>query len=462
MSGQRGNPEDSVMRLEAELRGWLAREADRPLPEGLMSAVAAPRSLVRQHGLRLTLPLAFATILLVVLLAAALTLGLMGVLPFVRGDCSRVTIDRVTSALADAPGYTYQAELTYDAQELASSTRTPPAEPFDIVEHRALLAGAYRAPDSWQLEILEGNDIRGLDVDGVPLLGMGYRSFIATGDRIWVQDLLLPRWGAPREHLVPFIESVHPNVLLTAVRGRPLGPLDASSGPFSWESTVGAGSCVLRGTDDDLATRSDGAAWHTIEIFLDPEVAIPERITTDLGNDSEGEDHLKVRFEYSIEPGTPTIEEPATAEGEVTAEEAEAAATLIGLTAPRVMANHVEGQLQGFVLLGEEGFLAMVVDSGGVSAYNGPGFGFDGVNVLVMDGAAEGSSDRPFIFVLVDEPRVARISIDVTGPATADFEVIVPGTGPFVAVSTLDPNTALNRWTAHDQAGREIPELSSD
>ncbi|HKO33311.1 MAG TPA: hypothetical protein VJY85_06160, partial [Candidatus Limnocylindria bacterium] len=436
--------------IEREVREWLAAEAAGPMPERLRSrvAVAQPPGTVGLFGLRR----GWALIVVMALLAALLvgtTLFALGLLPPSPAACTNLTIDRVRTAVAGSGGYSYRIEGTTLASTFDPGLVAESADPFNRANRSIILEGGYQAPDRWRLDSLAGSNALDHATTYVMAFEIGTPTILRVGDAIWVR-----RWATPA--LIPEppfagdLAALEPNAVLSmlgeedpVLNGRVPG-----AGALTWErGQLAEGGCTLRGT----------TTGRSVEVIVDPASARPLIAhTTAEWEGNEDQPPLDLRLTWSIDWQTPGIEAPVdVGPRPLTDEEAAAAAHELGLVDPSIVASATSGGAQAFVASDGDQHVFLSFQDGEPLTLSSGRWMFPEVR---LDGAASSAS---FLYLLVDDPRVARIEVDLS---SVEDRTVTVATQPFAQIIALPMGESrlpptLNRWAAFDAAGNELVDL---
>lgn len=268
-------------RIEARLRGWLATEADSiAMPDTLREAAAVARARRAPRGWSAGWPLSVPRQLLagvggLLVVVTGASLVLSGLLPIGRADCSRVSVDAVRAAAEAVDGYRY----TLVGSELQA--RPVPAQgdgEIAYVTSTFELAGSYRAPDAWSIEVIGYDDPDG----GVPpsvgfaLIMEQFDAYVFVDGRGWARPIGRDRFIRTEDGDPP-LEGVGRNRILDLLAGEPFR-FDPTGNPsyersLSWSVVPEASGCRLAST---LAggPQLPGTTWE-LDLLVDPETMLP-------------------------------------------------------------------------------------------------------------------------------------------------------------------------------------------
>ena len=439
-------------RIEREVRAWLAAEAAGPVPERLRSrvAVARPPVAVGPFGFRRGWALVVAVVLLAVLLVGA-GLFALGLLPPSPLACPDVTIDRVRAAIAASAGYSYRAEGTMLVNDIALPVRTPPADPLDHSERRIAFEGAYAAPSDWRITLLEGWDPQSLAPPELQLFINGASTLGVEGD-LWATRGASPVYLRPDTRFEAILREIQPNILLALAHGAD-AEIGFSGGDFEWQAAHGEGEfCRLRGVNARVAAL-DTEAEQTVTVDAHPDTGFPARVMTDITSGLDVPDPVERHLVWTVQTGRPTIATPADpGPRPLTPEEAAGLGQAFGIPEAQLVAEAHDGNGQ-VMLIGDSQREAELVYVGGAELQASVGEPSESVTAYVADDGAGAA----YLVITVTDPRVATVDVDLA--FVPDRQVTVASV-PAAFVYEVDPRVVVNRYTAFDADGNELPELS--
>ncbi len=264
-------------RIESQLRAWMAAEAETvTMPEGLRDAAAGARTRPAPRwrpGWSLSLPRpVLAGVATLAVVAAGASLVLSGVLPIGRADCSRVSVESVRAAAEAIEGYRY----TMVASELQSRPVLGESE-IGYATATFELAGAYRAPDAWSVNVLRYDD-----PDGPPPPSVGFAlvmnqfdAFVFVDGVGWARRIGSDRFV--RRPAAPALEGVGRSRILDLLAGEPFrfDPTGAPSYERALDWTVlstGSGCTLASIPVEDR--QLPGTTWK-LELEVDRESMLP-------------------------------------------------------------------------------------------------------------------------------------------------------------------------------------------
>jgi hypothetical protein len=450
--------------LERELRAWLAAEADATsLPTGLRERVgrleldATPSRAARwwRWPPRPAL-LGAVSGVLVAAIATGLLVG--GLLPIGRPDCSEVTFDRVLAAAEAVPGYRY----TMHGTELIgrpnfSGGRDNPT--FDYTTATFDVAGAYRAPDAWSLEVVDVEIPEGPAAPSslIWLINEEWDAYIHVQDADYARAPGASRYSRlppDRLNLGWFGPSRLTDLL---VGGQPIrmSPSDLLERQFTWSVTSTEDGCRLSATDPNLPDEP-GMAFVN-EFDVDPTTALPRSATHRLatpeipfasGSGAPRTEYTSTfTFDYSEVPDIrpPTDPERLAVDEGRARDDAMAAET--GLVTNSTSLGRgsselwvVRGTDAVAILLYEEGLLAStrIVSEA------------DDVVVEIVDG-----EEGRFLILVANDVRVSHVRVELT----ASDQVLLPGEAGEdrpLAVVDAEGRGDIVTWLAYDESDREL------
>ena len=442
--------------LERRLGDWLDEQAPRAVPPGLRSVLASlpAQTESTRRGFRSRWTVATALIVMVILLTAALTLSLLGLNPRPPADCSRVSFEGVRAALIGISGYSYELSGTELSDKLARPFETPPEDRYDHTEVAVAARGAYVAPGNWRFQVIDGPNQFGPlpPPESLPLFFAPGRSFVYVDGELWSQPWLTPFYVQPAHD--PFVATMGPNVLADLMVGTEWQDGGAAETPYAWEVSSDGDMCALHGTISGSAA-GDPAAVRSVELRIDPDTLLPSEVVSEWISRPPANTSiwLDEHLTWQIDTNVPVIDSPSDVTPRpLTTAELEEIGPQLRLVNPQLAASQAEGVWQAVIIRGDDRVAEVVLNNGLQASI---------LTVTADAGLAvdlnEPTAASRFLFVIVGDPRVARVQIDLASVPDETVEV-EPGTEATL-IRSIPANAGLNGWTAFDASGNELPEL---
>jgi hypothetical protein len=461
-------------RLEGLLREFLAADAAaseppaslrRRVAEAREMAVTAPaRRRPFTLAWRPPRALAAAGVAVAVVLVGVLSATLSGLLPLGRADCSGVTIEAVTDAVTDVPGYTWRMTGTELVHRLVDVHGETSDEIFDYRTVDLELAGVYDAPDAWQVEVIGGDEQSG-QFPIPPHTGLWFGndvdSYLVADGQAWVRI----RGG---EHYQP--TDPEDNVQIAREANQLLGLVEQGE-PFwitfgsprlptiTWtvESTT-EGCRVI--ADDPRYADLPGVTWR-VEVLVDPETLLPVRGLYEYATAAAqqplpvpsgallSDERVHLDFTYDYE-ATFTIDSPVPVGFESVMEaQARADATAAGLSSPFTTVTFQLAEAQVYAIHTPSGTAVLLYQNGTLASSEVVPANVDVFVDLVLTDDAD---PKAFLIAVVNDPRVATVEVTFSNGETRQ----VGGYAVRPSVSSGENLGEIVTWVPLDDEGNEV------